>query len=289
MPTSRADEHGPGRQNGPVGHIGGDAGDTRGSRALLEVNGLASGYGNAPVIRDVDLVVCAGEAVAVIGPNGAGKSTLLKTILGFLTPMAGRILLAGQPIGGQSTERIARRGVGYVPQVNDIFDTLTVLDNLEMGGYRLPRRELGRRVAEVTELYPALRPMLSREAGKLSGGERKMLGMARVLMTRPSLLVLDEPTAGLSPQLSTELLAGHVSRLAETGVSVLLVEQHAREALAVSGWAYLMVSGLVQMAGPASALLERPDVGEMFLGRLAQRPQNGSPPLAITTREESHG
>ncbi len=241
----------------------------RRSPALLEIDRLSAGYGQAPVVSDVTITVAREEVVTVVGPNGAGKSTLLKTVLGVLTPMDGRITLAGESIGGLRTDQIARKGVGYVPQVRDVFETLTVKENLEMGGFVLGRREVEVRVAEVMEVYPALAAMRDRHGGNLSGGERKMLAMGRVLMTRPSLLVLDEPTAGLSPQLAHDLLHEHVARLASTGVGILLVEQHARDALSISDWAYVLSAGQVVLQDRASVLLERPDIHEIFLGRTA--------------------
>jgi ABC-type branched-subunit amino acid transport system ATPase component len=237
--------------------------------AHLVLRGVSAGYGSVPVIHGIDLEVAREEVVAVIGPNGAGKSTLLKTVLGVLAPSEGAIALDDRSIAGLRTDQIARAGVGYVPQVKDVFETLTVLENLEMGGYTLRRREVEPRMREVLELYPALAAMRTRYAGHLSGGERKMLAMGRVLMTRPSLFVLDEPTAGLSPQLAHELLHDHVARLASTGVAILLVEQHAREALAISDRAYVMASGRVVLADRAATLLGRPDIHEIFLGRTA--------------------
>jgi ABC-type branched-subunit amino acid transport system ATPase component len=249
MPTSSAD-----RSQGPH---------------HLQLSGLSAGYGQVPVIQELDLTVAPNEIVTVIGPNGAGKSTLLKSVLGVISPMAGEVRLAGELISGLRTDQIARKGVGYVPQVKDAFDTLTVRENLEMGGFVMKRRDIETRIDELMELYPALQKMVHRHAGYLSGGERKMLAMARVLMTRPSLLVLDEPTAGLSPQLAHELLHEHVRRLASTGVAVLLVEQHAREALAISDWAYVLAAGQVALADDATTLLDRPDINEVFLGRTA--------------------
>jgi ABC-type branched-subunit amino acid transport system ATPase component len=242
--------------------------EPRHERPCLRVEGVAAGYGNVPVIRDVDVSVGDGEVVVVVGPNGAGKSTLLKTIVGILVPSAGRVWLGEREITGRPTDRIARAGVGYVPQVKDVFEPLTVRENLEMGGYTLKKREVASRIAEVEAIYPALAALRDRYAGNLSGGERKLLAMGRVLMTRPSLLVLDEPTAGLAPQLAHELLREHVARLAETGVAILLVEQHARESLAISDWAYVMASGQVQLSDAAPAVLERPDIGDIFLGRI---------------------
>jgi ABC-type branched-subunit amino acid transport system ATPase component len=235
--------------------------------AHLEVSDLSAGYGQAPVIRGIDLSVGREEVVSVVGPNGAGKSTLLKTVLGVLTPMEGTIRLDGADIGGLRTDQIARRGVGYVPQVKDVFDPLTVRENLEMGGYVLGRRPAAERLEEVFELYPALAAMRDRYGGHLSGGERKLLAMARVLMTRPTVLVLDEPTAGLAPQLAHQVLHEQVARLAATGVAVLLVEQHARDALTISDRAYVLAAGQVVLVDRAASLLERPDLHEIFLGR----------------------
>jgi ABC-type branched-subunit amino acid transport system ATPase component len=228
---------------------------------------VTAGYGGVPIIHNVDLSLARGEVLTLVGPNGAGKSTLVKTVLGILAPLAGTIELGGQEITGLTTDRIARLGVGYVPQVRDVFETLTVRENLEMGGYTLPSQVVDERLEEIYALYPALGQMRDRHAGHLSGGERKMLAMGRVLMIRPGLLVLDEPTAGLSPQLTHELLRDHVTRLARTNMAILLVEQHAREALAISDWACVMASGEIRMSDRASTLLGRSDVADIFLGR----------------------
>ena len=236
-------------------------------RPHLELAGVSAGYGGAPVIVDVSLTVGPAEIVAVVGPNGAGKSTLLKTVLGFLRPSQGSISLAGQRIDRLPTSQVARRGVGYVPQVRDVFEPLTVRENLEMGGYTLPPREMAGRLDEVFETFPVLRGMSGRLAGYLSGGERKLLAMGRVLMRRPSLLVLDEPTAGLAPKLAQELLSSHVAGLATGGAAVLLVEQHTRDALDIAHWGYVMASGRVQLAGLAAELVNRDDLGDIFLGQ----------------------
>ena len=163
----------------------------RDRRAHLRLADVAAGYGQAPVIQDVNLTVALGEVAVVIGPNGAGKSTLLKAVLGILRPSHGTITLAGEHIAGLPANKVIRRGVGYVPQVKDVFEPLTVRENLEIGGYTLPRGEVAARVDEVMERYPALAAMRGRPAGYLSGGERQLLAMGRVLMRRPSLLVLD--------------------------------------------------------------------------------------------------
>jgi branched-chain amino acid transport system ATP-binding protein len=237
---------------------------------VLEVVDLVAGYGDAPIVHGVDVSVGAGEVATIIGPNGAGKSTLLKAITGQVNVMSGSIRLNGQDVTGQRGDRLARRGIGFVPQVNDVFPTLTVLENLEMGGYLLPRKDLPARVEEVLKTFPPLEEMRTRRAGKLSGGERKMLAIARVLMSRPSVVILDEPTSNLAPILARSVLEEQVRNLAETGSAVVLVEQRAGEALAVGDWAYLLVAGRVSMSGQAREMLERRDIGELFLGREAQ-------------------
>jgi branched-chain amino acid transport system ATP-binding protein len=235
--------------------------------ALLRVDNVDAGYGSVPVLHDVSIEVGLGEVVAVVGPNGAGKSTLLKAVLGILKPTRGQVMLRDRSIAGVRTDRIARLGLGYVPQINDVFETMTVEDNLQMGGYSLPRKAVRARVEELYDFYPPLASMRGRYAGHLSGGERKMLAMARVLMTRPSLLVLDEPSAGLSPQRAEELLSTHVTELAKSGVAVLLVEQRTRDALSISDWAYVLASGSVLLSDAAASLLARPDLGEILLGQ----------------------
>ena len=185
-----------GRRHGGPGR--GDQGD--GPAAALTVSGLSAGYNDTPTISDVDLHVGVGEIVTVLGPNGAGKSTLLKAILGHLRPMSGTVRLGMRELAGLRSDQVCRLSVGYVPQVNDTFPRLTVLENIEMGGYTLPRSKVRARIAEVMDLYPQLGRLASRQGGHLSGGERKMVAIARALMISPTLLVLDEPTAGLAPR-----------------------------------------------------------------------------------------
>ncbi|HEY8811853.1 MAG TPA: ABC transporter ATP-binding protein [Candidatus Dormibacteraeota bacterium] len=242
-----------------------DAGGAR-PEGVLTATGLTAGYGGVPVVSDISISVGAGEVVAIIGPNGAGKSTFLKSLVGILRVTAGSVEVAGEDVTNHPPEDLARRGVGYVPQVQDIFEPLSVLENLEMGGYLLRGSELPARVTEVCEVFPALAAMLRRRADKLSGGERKMLAIARVLMLDPRVLILDEPTANLSPKLADGLLREHVRRLADLGKAVLLVEQRARAALEVANWTLVLVSGLTRLEGPPGELLERPDFEELFLG-----------------------
>jgi len=238
----------------------------------LSAEGITSGYGGVPVIRDVSIAVGPSEIVAVIGPNGAGKSTLLKSLVGILRVTSGRVVLGDDDVTNRPPEELARRGVGYVPQVNDIFEPLTVHENLEMGGYLLSGSRLQDRIREVGEVFPALPPMLKRRADKLSGGERKMLAIARVLMLDPSVLILDEPTANLSPKLADNLLREHVIRLATAGKAVLLVEQRARAALQIASWTSVLVSGTTRLEGRPADLLRREDFEELFLGAGRAKP-----------------
>ena len=235
--------------------------------AHLVISGVSAGYGPTPTVVEMSARVGRGEVACIIGPNGAGKSTFLKAVVGMLRATTGSVRLGGEDITNQPAERLAQLGVGYVPQVNDIFDPLTVAENIEMGGYLIPAAEARRRTIRVLDVFPALREMLGRRAFKLSGGERKMLAIARVLMLEPQVLILDEPTANLSPKLATILLRDHVRRLADAGAAVLLVEQRAATALEVSDWAYVMVSGTANLDGSARELLARRDFGQVFLGQ----------------------
>ena len=245
---------------------------------ILRLEDVAAGYGGAPIVSGVSLSVGPGEVVAVIGPNGAGKSTLLKAVTGRLPVMTGTVTFKERDITNIRAHLLARIGMGYVPQTKDVFDTLTVTENLEMGGYLLTKQQVATRIEGALATFPALESARSRTAGKLSGGERKMLAMARVLMLEPAVLVLDEPTSNLSPEMSRSVLRDQVRRLADRGTAVLLVEQKAFEALGVSDWAYIMVGGRIEIAGPAGEILDRPDIREVFLGQSAQGP--ASPPAA---------
>jgi ABC-type branched-subunit amino acid transport system ATPase component len=235
---------------------------------ILAVEDLVAGYGGAPIVHGVNVSVGSGEVATIVGPNGAGKSTLLKAVMGQVEVLEGSVALDGVPVTGLPGEQLARRGIGFVPQAKDVFATLSVVENLEMGGYLVPKSQLAARMQEVLEIFPALGAMRTRTASKLSGGERKMLAIARVLMSQPRVIVLDEPTSNLSPGLANEVLDAQVKALAAAGTAVLLVEQKAKEALAISDWAYVLVAGLVHLTGPASELLARADIAELFLGRV---------------------
>jgi branched-chain amino acid transport system ATP-binding protein len=248
--------------------------------AALAARQLVAGYGDIPVIRGVDVEVRAGQLAAVVGPNGAGKSTLLKAILGLARIMGGQVLADGADITGQPLEELARRGIGYVPQVDDVFDSLTVSENLSMGGYLLSRAGRARRMAEVADIFPALRTRLNRYVGTMSGGERKMTAIARALMLSPRVLILDEPTAGLSAALTDAVLSDQVRALADHGHAVLLVEQKARAALKLADTAYVLVQGTVAMSAPAAEVLASGDMAGIFLGGRAAQVRAGDPGTA---------
>lgn len=237
-----------------------------GQQALLTVENLTAGYGGAPVLRSVSLRVEAGRAACVVGANGSGKSTLLRAILGTITVSEGHVHLSGVDVTNWETDRIIRSGVGYVPQLEDVFFPLTVEENLALGGYTVPRQSWRKRADEVLEMFPVIADKRGRVARTLSGGERKMLAVARAMMTSPRLLVLDEPTANLAPNIASSLLKEQVPRLTDSGVAVLLVEQRARDALQVSHDGYVMVTGQIALTGGGPELANRPDLSDLFLG-----------------------
>jgi ABC-type branched-subunit amino acid transport system ATPase component len=236
------------------------------AQAALQADGVTAGYGGDPVIRDVSVRAESGAVVSVVGPNGSGKSTLLKALTGVLSVSAGRVHVQGRDVTHLAPEELARAGVGYVPQVDDVFTPLTVRENLEIGGYLLHRRELAPRIAHVLAVFPRLGTMLTRPAGKLSGGERKMLAMGRVLMLKPDVFLLDEPTANLAPAIAGTLLNDHVRELAERGAAVLIVEQRARAVLAISDYTYVMGGGELRMHGTPAELSASQDFVASFLG-----------------------
>ncbi len=232
----------------------------------LVIDQVSAGYGNHAVIRDVSLTVAAGEIACVVGPNGAGKSTLLKGITRDAQLLDGRVLLRGEDISRTPGNELVRRGLGWVPQLGDVFPTLTVRENLELGGYVLPRKEVRARVAEVLDTFPLLGSLADRVAGRLSGGERKLLAIGRALMPGPSAVLLDEPTAGLSPEMTEVVLKGHIAELGRRGVAVLLVEQRAIEAISIASHVHVMVGGVVRASRPASEIRDWDELARMFLG-----------------------
>ena len=232
----------------------------------LRAEGVTAGYGGDPVIRGITVAVRPGEVISLVGPNGSGKSTLLKSLVGVIRISAGTVRVGDRTITNLPPEEVARAGVGYVPQVDDVFGPLSVKENLEMGGYLLPRAQLAPRIERVLTVFPRLSGMLARSAGKLSGGERKMLAMGRVLMLDPGVFLLDEPTANLAPKIAASLLAEHVHGLAASGAAVLIVEQRARAVLAISDKTYVLGGGEVRMEGTPAELSASPEFVESFLG-----------------------
>ncbi len=234
--------------------------------SALRIEDLSAGYSGRAVVQDVTVRVEPGQIVSVVGPNGSGKSTLLKSIVGVVDVLGGRIVLDDDDITGTAPEDVARAGVGYVPQIDDVFAPLSVKENLEMGGYLLPTREVSAAIERVVTVFPRLAEMYRRTAGKLSGGERKMLAMGRVLMLRPSLFILDEPTANLAPLIANQLLAENVRQLAAAGASVLIVEQRARAVLEISDRTFVLAGGRLRMEGSPADLAESQEFVDSFLG-----------------------
>jgi branched-chain amino acid transport system ATP-binding protein/neutral amino acid transport system ATP-binding protein len=231
----------------------------------LSARGIVAGYSAADeVLKGVDLEVRPGEIVCIIGPNGAGKSTLLKAIAGLLRPSQGRVELQGADITGLAARDISRRGLAYVPQEHNVFPTMSVRENLEMGGYVDPQGT-EKRIDAAFARFPVLAEKRRHAARGLSGGERQMLAMAMALMVEPAVLLLDEPSAGLSP-LAAEKLFESIVAIHEGGVSIALVEQNANEALAISDRAYILVDGRNSRTGNAKELAEDPEIRRIFLG-----------------------
>ncbi|MFI5013110.1 MAG: ABC transporter ATP-binding protein [Hyphomicrobiales bacterium] len=231
---------------------------------LLTVSNVVAGYTAADeILKGVDLWVEDGEIVAVIGPNGAGKSTLLKTVAGLVRPSSGKIMLRDEPIDGLPPREISRLGLAYVPQENNIFPTLSVRENLEMGGYVDPNAAA--RIDTVFQKFPVLADKRRHAARTLSGGERQILAMAMALMVEPILLLLDEPSAGLSP-LAAEKLFETIIAINREGVAIAMVEQNANEALTIAHRAYILVDGRNSRTGFAKELAADPEVRRIFLG-----------------------
>lgn len=238
--------------------------DSTSKATVLEVSGLVAGYGEVQILHGVSLRVAEGEMVAVIGPNGAGKSTLMKAIVGLVRPQAGRVLLRGQDITGLPPEQVVARGICYVPQADNVFPSLTVQENLEMGAYLVPK-QVKERLERAFALFPELAQRRHERAGRLSGGQRQMLALARALMLDPQVLLLDEPSAGLAPRM-VEVVFAKVREINAAGTAVLMVEQNAREALKLAHRAYVLAMGQNRLEGPAQELLGSPEVARSYLG-----------------------
>ncbi len=231
----------------------------------LEVRAIVAGYvADLPIVRGASLEVGAGEVVTLIGPNGAGKSTLLKAIAGLVRVSAGAVRLAGRDITGLPTHALARAGVAYVPQTENIFTTLTVRENLLAGGHTVGP-ELPQRIERAYAAFPDLAERRAARGRVLSGGQRQMLAIARALLIEPAAILLDEATAGLAPRVAADLFA-RLRGLAGQGMAILMVEQNARAALRASDRGYVLSEGEMRISGPAADLLANPAVGEIYLG-----------------------
>ncbi|CAL9677440.1 High-affinity branched-chain amino acid transport ATP-binding protein LivF [Streptomyces sp. enrichment culture] len=236
---------------------------------VLAADGIVAGYvPGVDVLRGCSVEVRPGEVVGVIGPNGAGKSTLVKAVFGLLRVRGGSVRLRGEDVTGRPAHEMVRRGVGYVPQLQNVFPTLTVEENLRMGVYLRPR-DHARRAAAVEELFPLLADRRKQKAGAMSGGERQMLAMARALMMEPQLLLLDEPSAGLSP-LHQDHVFDRCRMINSAGVAVLMVEQNARRCLQLCDRGYVLDQGRNAYTGTGTALLHDEKVIELYLGTLAR-------------------
>lgn len=232
---------------------------------VLEVKNLSAGYGRSSILHGVNIEVKKGSTAVIVGPNGAGKSTLMKAIVGLLTIFSGEITLRGEAIQGISAEKLVDLGLGYVPQNRNVFPTLSIKENLEIGAY-LKKNQMKERMEYVYSMFPDLEKAAKRQAGTLSGGQRNMLAVGRALMADPDVLLLDEPTAGLSPA-NTKVVWEHILQIADAGKAVLVVEQNATTALSSADWGYVLAGGQNRDEGPAQELLLRPEIGKMFLGR----------------------
>jgi branched-chain amino acid transport system ATP-binding protein len=245
---------------------------------VLRIEGICAGYGRTEVLRDVSLEVGAGELVSILGANGAGKTTLFRVVSGVLTPVRGRVLFAGRDITGLPPHAVSALGVGQVPEGRQVFRSLSVLDNLRLaawfGGAR-DRAALAGRLEAVFALFPVLRERQHQLAGTLSGGEQQMLAIGRALVGQPRLLLLDEPSLGLAPQLVDRIFAV-IRRLHATGLTVVLIEQNAHAALRISDRAYVLEQGRVALTGPVAAILADDTVRSLYLGRRAQPVAAGS-------------
>jgi ABC-type branched-subunit amino acid transport system ATPase component len=233
---------------------------------LLEVKNLNAGYGFLQILRDVSLSVDLGEYVALVGPNGAGKSTTLKTIAGLLRPMSGEIRFKGESISGLPGNKVARKGIAYVSEAMNLFVNMTVQENLFMGAYTLSDKKLRKdRLDFVYGLFPRLVERKNQLAGTMSGGERKMLAIGRGLMSNPELLLVDEPSFGLAPQL-TESVFESLNALKKRGVTIMLVEQNVTKTLAVTDRGYVIENGRIELEGPSKELACNAHVRKVFLG-----------------------
>jgi ABC-type branched-subunit amino acid transport system ATPase component len=231
---------------------------------MLEARDVVSGYGEVEILHGVSITVEEGEIVTIIGPNGAGKSTLLKTIFGLLPARRGEVFFGGERTTGRSPQAMVQKGLCYVPQSDNVFPSLTIQENLEMGAF-VRRDDFGARIEELYGLFPDLTERRHERAGRLSGGERQMLALARALMLEPRMLLLDEPSASLAPNM-VELVFAKILEINRSGVGLVMVEQNARDALALSHRGYVLAMGQNRLEGSGESLLDSEEVGRAYLG-----------------------
>ncbi|MDB9526901.1 ABC transporter ATP-binding protein [Oscillatoria sp. CS-180] len=232
--------------------------------SLLVIRDLYSGYGEVDILKGLNLTVDVGEIIVIVGPNGAGKSTVLKSLFGLAQVHQGEILWRDRDITHLRTDRLVQAGICYVPQVSNVFPSLTVQENLEMGAF-IREDDFRSQLEEVYGLFPDLKQKRSQTAGTLSGGQRQMVAMGRALMVKPKLLLLDEPTAGLSP-LYVEQIFAIVEDINRQGISVLMVEQNAKQALSMAHRGYVLAMGANRFEDTGPNILTNPDIAKMFLG-----------------------
>ncbi|GAB2898264.1 ABC transporter ATP-binding protein [Paralcaligenes sp. KSB-10] len=232
---------------------------------LLNVDKVSCGYGDSEVLRQVSMRVDENEIVCIVGPNGAGKSTLMKTVFGLLHPREGSVAFAGHEISQLAAHQIVKLGMCYVPQVANVFTNLSVDENLEMGAFTLASGDIDAAKQRIYEMFPRLKERRRQMVGKMSGGERQMVAMGSALMLSPRLLLLDEPTAALSPRLVDEIF-DRVVRINQTGIAILMVEQNARQSLQMAHRGYVLASGENRHEGTGPDLLADPNVGRLYLG-----------------------
>jgi branched-chain amino acid transport system ATP-binding protein len=230
----------------------------------LVINDLTAGYGGPPIIESISLQARPGAITAIVGPNGAGKSTLMKAIAGVVRPSGGEIRVCGEVTTGLTADKLVRHGMAYVPQVANVFPSLTVFENLEMGAY-IRKSGVRARIEELYELFPDLRTAARRPARTLSGGQRNMLAMARGLMSDPKVLLVDEPTAGMAPKFEAAVWE-HIVQIRRTGVAVVVVEQNTRRTLTHADWAYVLVLGRNRLSGSPAQLLNDEEVVALYIG-----------------------
>jgi len=233
---------------------------------ILVAGNIDAGYGDVIIVHDISITVAEGEIVAIVGPNGSGKSTLIKSFLGFARLFQGSVFYCGKDITGIASDRAVSLGIGYVPQINNVFPNLTISENLDMGAYhRKGKSSIKAGMAEIFDMFPELEVRKKALAGNLSGGERQMLAIARAMMAEPKVLLLDEPLASLSPKPASAILS-NMEKIKEAGTAIIIVEQNVKKALSASNRGYVLVNGTCAMEGDAASLFAEDSSKQRFLG-----------------------